>query len=82
MYKEDGLAPSDMGALLDAFPNQTLDFFGALRSAQYDSQIRDWIRDDVLHGEISGERGCPALLLLGPCCWGTRGASLRCTVQP
>jgi hypothetical protein len=31
MYRDDGLSESDMATLLRAFPNQTLDFFGALR---------------------------------------------------
>lgn len=31
MYRDDGLSEGDMQALLDAFPNQSLDFFGALR---------------------------------------------------
>ncbi len=31
MYKEDGLAPQDMVTLLNRFPTQTLDFFGAIR---------------------------------------------------
>lgn len=34
MYKDDGLSEGDMDALLHAFPNQTLDFFGALRYGQ------------------------------------------------
>ncbi len=31
MYKDDGLSEGDMVALLRAFPDQTLDFYGALR---------------------------------------------------
>jgi hypothetical protein len=31
MYRDDGLSMADMGVLLDAFPEQPLDFFGALR---------------------------------------------------
>ena len=44
-----------MGALLDLFPQQPLDFFGALRSAIYDDQIRAWIQDDVLENKITDE---------------------------
>lgn len=55
MYKDDGLSSEDMVALLDAFPNQSLDFFGAIRAATYDNQIREWIKEDVLKGEISDE---------------------------
>lgn len=45
----------DMGFLLDMFPEQPLDFFGALRSAIYDDQIRDWIQEDVLKNNITDE---------------------------
>ena len=44
-----------MGILLDLFPNQPLDFFGALRSAVYDDQIRDWIQNDVVKSKITDE---------------------------
>lgn len=44
-----------MGTLLDEFPDQPLDFFGALRSAVYDDQIRDWIQNDVLETSITNE---------------------------
>jgi hypothetical protein len=37
-----------MVALIERFPNQPLDFFGALRSSTYDGQIREWIEKDVL----------------------------------
>ncbi|KAL4448554.1 hypothetical protein ABPG75_005773 [Micractinium tetrahymenae] len=52
MYKDDGMSEGDMRTLLTTFPNQTLDFFGALRASTYDQQIRDWIKQDVIHGEI------------------------------
>ena len=48
MYREDGLQLSDMHALQDRFKGQALDFFGALRSSTYDSQIRVWIETDVV----------------------------------
>ena len=44
-----------MGILLDLFPNQPLDFFGALRSAVYDDQIRNWIQNDVIKNKITDE---------------------------
>lgn len=44
-----------MGTLLDMFPQQPLDFFGALRSAVYDDQIRAWIQEDVLKNKITDE---------------------------
>lgn len=55
VWQDDGLTFDDMGILLDLFPNQPLDFFGALRSAVYDDQIRDWIQNDVLKNKITDE---------------------------
>ena len=55
MPQDDGLTPGDMAALLDSFPGQPLDFYGALRSATYDGQIRAWIRDEVVGGDIAAE---------------------------
>lgn len=55
MYKDDGFSRQDMEILLKAFPNQSLDFYGAIRSATYDNQIREWIKNDVIMGEISDE---------------------------
>ena len=47
MMKEDGVSREDVGLVLDAFPNQSLDFYGAMRSSVYDSQIRRWIAETV-----------------------------------
>ena len=58
--QEDGLAKGDMGALLEAFPGQALDFFGALRSATYDAQIRRWIVDSVGVGDAYNDDGALA----------------------
>lgn len=55
MYKDDGLDRAGVGALVDAFPQQSLDFFGAVRASAYDDQIRAWIVRDVIDGAISEE---------------------------
>lgn len=55
VVQDDGLTFEDMGLLLDTFPSQPLDFFGALRSALYDDQIRDWIQHDILNDDITSE---------------------------
>lgn len=52
MYKDDGLTKQDVAKLCQAFPNQPLDFFGALRGATYDHQIRKWIITDVVGSEL------------------------------
>eukprot|EP00879_Flechtneria_rotunda_P006147 GHRR01006464.1.p1 GENE.GHRR01006464.1~~GHRR01006464.1.p1 ORF type:complete len:282 (+),score=70.27 GHRR01006464.1:431-1276(+) len=43
LYKEDGLNRCEIEHLVDTFSNQALDFFGALRAATYDCQIREWM---------------------------------------
>jgi hypothetical protein len=55
MYKDDNLTMEDIQKLLQAYPNQSLDFYGAMRAAVYDGQIREWIKRDVVAGEISDE---------------------------
>jgi len=53
--QEDGLSIEDMEVLIDTFPGQPLDFFGALRAATYDNQIRRWIKEDVVKTDIIDE---------------------------
>lgn len=52
--QDDGLSMGDMGVILDSFPGQSLDFFGALRSATYDNQIRAWIKE-IIKGDIDAD---------------------------
>jgi hypothetical protein len=49
------LSVEDTTALLETFPGQSLDFFGALRAATYDNQIRRWIREEVVKADITDE---------------------------
>ena len=78
----------DMGALLDTFASQPLDFYGALRAATYDGQIRAWIRDDVVGADLADEDAnmaelsrrlinrCVAQFRHAPKCWnGEAGSS-------
>jgi ribulose bisphosphate carboxylase small subunit len=44
IFEEDRLNPDEVVQLVAAFPQQSIDFFGALRSRIYDEQIRDFIR--------------------------------------
>lgn len=39
MYIKDGLSFEDVSKVVDTFPNQALDFYGALRSRTYDRAI-------------------------------------------
>ncbi|MFG6105429.1 AAA family ATPase [Leptolyngbyaceae cyanobacterium CCMR0082] len=43
IFAPDGLSRNDIETLVDTFPNQAIDFYGALRSQIYDEQIIDFI---------------------------------------
>ncbi|MBD2453575.1 ribulose bisphosphate carboxylase small subunit [Nostoc sp. FACHB-87] len=43
IFAPDGLSKRDIEQLVDTFPNQSIDFFSALRSRIYDEQIRNFI---------------------------------------
>lgn len=45
IFQTDQLAKQDIEALVDTFPTQSIDFFGAVRSRLYDEQIRQLIQD-------------------------------------
>jgi ribulose bisphosphate carboxylase small subunit len=44
IFEEDRLSRTDVERLVATFPNQSVDFFGALRSRVYDEQVRAFIR--------------------------------------
>ncbi|NEP63212.1 MAG: AAA family ATPase [Symploca sp. SIO2G7] len=58
IFQPDGLSRSDIKTLVDTFPNQAIDFYGALRSQIYDEQIIDFIQnigiDKVSHTVVNG----------------------------
>lgn len=45
IFAVDQVARGDVEKLVDEFPNQSIDFFGALRSRLYDEQVRQLIED-------------------------------------
>ncbi|XP_068647085.1 ribulose bisphosphate carboxylase/oxygenase activase, chloroplastic [Aristolochia californica] len=45
MYEKDGITKEQVETIVDSFPNQALDFYGALRSRTYDRSISEWISD-------------------------------------
>ncbi|XWS19974.1 hypothetical protein CRYUN_Cryun31cG0061900 [Craigia yunnanensis] len=45
MYEKDGISKDEVVNIVDKFPNQALDFYGALRSRTYDRSISKWIED-------------------------------------
>lgn len=53
--QDDGLSLGDMGTMLDCFPNQSLDFYSAMRGSLFDNQIRRWIETDIVGDSIINE---------------------------
>nr|XP_007150830.1 hypothetical protein PHAVU_005G184300g [Phaseolus vulgaris]ESW22824.1 hypothetical protein PHAVU_005G184300g [Phaseolus vulgaris] len=45
MYEKDGISRDEVEGIVNTFPNQALDFYGALRSRTYDRSILKWIDD-------------------------------------
>ncbi|NBJ04533.1 ribulose 1,5-bisphosphate carboxylase small subunit, partial [Lachnospiraceae bacterium] len=43
IFRTDGLSKEDVTKLVDTFPGQSIDFFGALRARVYDDEVRKWI---------------------------------------
>ncbi|KAL6907991.1 hypothetical protein ACP4OV_002161 [Aristida adscensionis] len=45
IFRADGVADEDVVRLVDAFPGQSIDFFGALRARVYDDEVRRWVAE-------------------------------------
>ncbi|XWS74935.1 hypothetical protein CRYUN_Cryun01aG0041100 [Craigia yunnanensis] len=45
IFRTDNVADDDIVKLVDTFPGQSIDFFGALRARVYDDEVRKWIGD-------------------------------------
>merc|ERR1712230_328177 len=45
IFQPDNIARNDVEKLVDAFPNQSIDFFGALRARIYDDKVREFITE-------------------------------------
>ncbi|KAL5152712.1 Ribulose bisphosphate carboxylase/oxygenase activase, chloroplastic [Glycine soja] len=45
MYEKDSISRDEVERVVNTFPNQALDFYGALRSRTYDRSILKWIDD-------------------------------------
>eukprot|EP00475_Leptophrys_vorax_P002963 TRINITY_DN11698_c0_g1_i1.p1 TRINITY_DN11698_c0_g1~~TRINITY_DN11698_c0_g1_i1.p1 ORF type:complete len:476 (-),score=51.50 TRINITY_DN11698_c0_g1_i1:164-1522(-) len=45
IFRLDGIPETDVVTLVDAFPGQSIDFFGALRARVYDDLVRDWVAE-------------------------------------
>ncbi|KAI3721221.1 hypothetical protein L2E82_32227 [Cichorium intybus] len=45
IFRTDNIADEAIVKLVDTFPGQSIDFFGALRARVYDDEVRKWIGD-------------------------------------
>ncbi|OAY63925.1 Ribulose bisphosphate carboxylase/oxygenase activase, chloroplastic, partial [Ananas comosus] len=45
IFRTDNVPKEDIIKLVDAFPGQSIDFFGALRARVYDDEVRKWIAE-------------------------------------
>ncbi|KAG0527888.1 hypothetical protein BDA96_06G272100 [Sorghum bicolor] len=52
MYRKDGLSAEEVARVVDTFPNQALDFYGALRSRTYDRAILEWVEEIGGHEQL------------------------------
>ncbi|MBD2363246.1 ribulose bisphosphate carboxylase small subunit [Anabaena minutissima FACHB-250] len=64
IFAEDGISPREIEQLVDTFPNQSIDFYSALRSRIYDKQIREFIHqvgyENVSLRVVNSLEGAPA----------------------
>ncbi|KAG5227813.1 ribulose bisphosphate carboxylase/oxygenase activase [Salix suchowensis] len=54
MYEKDGISRDEVVSIVNRFPNQALDFYGALRSRTYDRSISKVLK--ILVNNFSGEK--------------------------
>lgn len=45
IFADDGLSQEEVIQLVDTYPGQSIDFFGALRARVYDDAVRDYVKD-------------------------------------
>lgn len=45
IFRSDNVAEADLVKLVDSFPGQSIDFFGALRARVYDDEVRKWVTE-------------------------------------
>jgi hypothetical protein len=43
IFQHDGVARGEVETIVDAFPGQSIDFFGALRARVYDDKVREFV---------------------------------------
>lgn len=45
IFQHDTVSPQEIESLVDTFPGQSIDFFGALRARVYDDRVRAFVKD-------------------------------------
>ena len=45
IFRTDNVKPEEIVTLVDTFPGQSIDFFGALRARVYDDEVRKWVHE-------------------------------------
>ncbi|KAF8412223.1 hypothetical protein HHK36_000183 [Tetracentron sinense] len=45
IFRADNVPKTDVVKLVDAFPGQSIDFFGAIRARAYDDEVRIWVTE-------------------------------------
>ncbi|KAG2482840.1 hypothetical protein HYH03_018277 [Edaphochlamys debaryana] len=50
IFQEDQVTRQEVENLVDTFPGQSIDFFGALRARVYDDMVRKWITENGIEG--------------------------------
>ncbi|KAK9144897.1 hypothetical protein Sjap_004800 [Stephania japonica] len=64
IFRADNIPKADVVKLVDAFPGQSIDFFGALRARVYDDEVRKWISglgvENIGKRLVNSKEGPPA----------------------
>merc|ERR1712039_911883 len=45
IFKPDGVSKDDVETIIDRYPNQSIDFFGAMRARVYDDKVRGFVNE-------------------------------------
>ncbi|CAN1148777.1 Ribulose bisphosphate carboxylase/oxygenase activase 1, chloroplastic [Linum perenne] len=63
IFKTDNIPNDDIVKIVDSFPGQSIDFFGALRARVYDDEVRKWISgvgvDTIGKKLVNSKEGLP-----------------------
>jgi len=64
IFRSDNVEKDDIVKLVDTFPGQSIDFFGALRARVYDDEVRKWVSgigvSDIGKKLVNSKEGPPS----------------------